>query len=50
MVRKGVKFGRSKVITAPNTNEVLDKYIKHEIINIEAAAIIGVSRGTFFLD
>ncbi len=45
---KGVKFGRPKVVTPPNTNELLDKYINHEITNTEAAAIIGVSRGTFF--
>jgi len=45
---KGVKFGRPKVVTPPNTNEILDKYINHEITNTEAAAIIGVSRGTFF--
>lgn len=45
---KGVKFGRPKVVTSPNTNEILDKYIKHEITNNEAASIIGVSRGTFF--
>lgn len=45
---KGVKFGRPKVSTPPNTNEILDKYINHEITNTEAAAIIGVSRGTFF--
>ena len=45
---KGVKFGRPKVVTPPNTNEILDKYINHEITNTEAATIIGVSRGTFF--
>ena len=45
---KGVKFGRPKVITPPNTNEILDKYINHEITNTKAASIIGVSRGTFF--
>jgi DNA invertase Pin-like site-specific DNA recombinase len=45
---KGVKFGRPKVITPPNTNEILDKYINHEITNTEAASILGVSRGTFF--
>ena len=45
---KGVKFGRPKVSTPPNTNDILDKYINHEITNTEAAAIIGVSRGTFF--
>ena len=45
---KGVIFGRPKASTPPNTNEMLDKYINHEITNTEAAAIIGVSRGTFF--
>ena len=41
-------FGRPKASTQPNTNDILDKYIKHEITNTEAATIIGVSRGTFF--
>ena len=45
---KGVVFGRPRVSTPPNTNEILDKYLKHEITNTEAASIIGVSRGTFF--
>ncbi len=45
---KGVKFGRPKVSTPPNTNEILDQYINHKLTNIEAARIIGVSRGTFF--
>lgn len=45
---KGVKFGRPRVSTPPNTNEIIDKYINHEITNIEAAALIDVSRGTFF--
>lgn len=45
---KGVKFGRPKVVTPPNTNDILDKYINHEITNTEAASLIGVSRGTFF--
>ena len=45
---KGVKFGRLKVTTPPNTNEILDKYINHEITNTEAAELIDVSRGTFF--
>ena len=45
---KGVKFGRPRASTPPNTNEILDKYINHKITNIEAASIIGVSRGTFF--
>ena len=30
---KGVKLGRPKVVTPPNINEILDKYIKHEITN-----------------
>lgn len=45
---KGVKFGRPKVVTPPNTNDILDRYITHEITNTEAASLIGVSRGTFF--
>lgn len=45
---KGVKFGRSKVVTPPNTNDILDRYINHETTNTEAASLIGVSRGTFF--
>ena len=45
---KGVKFGRPKVSTPPNTNEILDKYTNHEITNTEAAELINVSRGTFF--
>ena len=45
---KGVKFGRPKVSTPPNTNEILDKYINHEITNTDAAKLIGISRGTFF--
>lgn len=52
---KGVKFGRPKVVTPPNTNDIppntndiLDRYISHEITNAEAASLIGVSRGTFF--
>ena len=45
---KGVRFGRPNAITPPNTNEILDKYINHELTNTEAAKLIGVSRGTFF--
>jgi len=45
---KGVKFGRPKVNLPPNTNDVLDKYFNKELTNIEAAKLIGVSRGTFF--
>ena len=45
---KGVKFGRPKAILPPNTNKILDKYINKEINNIEAAKLIGISRGTFF--
>ena len=45
---KGVKFGRPKTILPSNTNEILDKYINKEINNIEAAKLIGISRGTFF--
>ena len=45
---KGVKFGRPKAILPPNTNDILNKYINKELTNIEAARLIGVSRGTFF--
>ena len=45
---KGVKFGRPKVVTPPNTNDILDRYINHDITNTEAASLIEVSRGTFF--
>ncbi len=45
---KGVKFGRPKVVTPNNTDEILDKYINHELDNIEAASMLGISRGTFF--
>lgn len=45
---KGVKFGRPKAVLSSNTNEILDKYINNELNNIEAAKLIGISRGTFF--
>ena len=45
---KGVRFGRPNKVLPSNTNEILDKYINHELNNIEAAKLIGVSRGTFF--
>ena len=46
--QKGIKFGRPKLKLPSNTNEFLDMYIKRKITNIEAAKLIGVSRGTFF--
>lgn len=45
---KGIRFGRPKAITSPNTNEILLQFINKEITNVEAAKLIGVSRGTFF--
>lgn len=45
---KGVKFGRPKAVTPPNTNDIIDKYINHELTNVKAASLIGISRGTFF--
>ena len=45
---KGVRFGRPNKLLPSSTNEIIDKYINHEINNIEAAKKIGVSRGTFF--
>ena len=35
-------------ISYPNSNDILNKYINKELTNIEAAKLIGVSRGTFF--
>ncbi len=45
---KGIKFGRPKAILPPNTIDILDKYINKELTNLEAAKLIGISRGTFF--
>lgn len=45
---KGIRFGSPKAITPPNTNEILLQFINKEITNVEAAKLIGVSRGTFF--
>ncbi len=45
---KGIRFERPKAITPPNTNEILLQFINKEITNVEAAKLIGVSRGTFF--
>lgn len=45
---KGVKFGRPKAVLPANTNAIVDKYINKEINNVEAAKLIGISRGTFF--
>ena len=45
---KGVKFGRPKASTPPNTDEIIEKYINHEITNTDATKIKGVSRGTSF--
>ncbi len=45
---KGVKFGRPKASLPSNTDDILDEYINKGLTNIEAAKLIGVSRGTFF--
>ncbi len=45
---KGVKFGRPKVLLPPDANEIINKYLNNKINNIEAAKLIGISRGTFF--
>lgn len=45
---KGVKFGRPRAITPPNTNEILDNYINHKISDAEATKLLKISRGTFF--
>ncbi|MCR5349420.1 MAG: hypothetical protein K6E20_00355 [Acholeplasmatales bacterium] len=45
---KGVRFGRPNKIIPSDTNNILEKYLNHEITNIEAPKLIGVSRGIFF--
>ena len=45
---KGVRFGRPNKVLPSNTNEILNKYIDHEISNKEALKMLGISRGTFF--
>ena len=45
---KGVRFGRPKVSTPPNSNLIINKYLNREITSLEAQTLIGVSRGTFF--
>ena len=45
---KGVKFGKPKVATPRNTNDILDRYINHETTNNGTASLIEVSRGMFF--
>lgn len=45
---KGIQFGRPKLCIPKNYNEVISKYKNHEITNIEASKLLGVSRGTFF--
>lgn len=45
---KGVKFGRPKAVLPHNTALIIEKYINKELTNIEAAKLIGVSRGTLF--
>ncbi len=45
---KGVKFGRPKVKLPNNVNDIIDKYINHQITNYEAIKLLKISRGTFF--
>ena len=45
---KGVRFGRPKAVIPPNTNEIINKYINHQLTNQEATKLIGVSKGTFY--
>lgn len=47
MQKKGVKFGRPKVVLPPNTAFIIEIYFNKELTNTEAAKLIGVSRGTF---
>ena len=43
---KSVKFGKPKISTPLNINEILDKY--KGLTNIEATKLIRISRETFF--
>ena len=45
---KGVKFGRPRILLPFNTNEIINRYLNHEINNKDAARLIGVSKGTFY--
>ena len=45
---KGIKFGRPKKILPNNTNNIINKYILHQINYTTAVNILNVSRSTFF--
>jgi len=45
---KGIKFGRPKSELSENTKEIVELYRIKKITSIEAAKLIGISRGTFF--
>lgn len=40
IAKKGVKFGRLKIVLPTNTNKIFDKYMNNELTNIEAAELI----------
>lgn len=46
--KRGVQFGRPKVKVPKEFKEVAQRYLNHEITNIQACEILGLSRGTFF--
>lgn len=46
--KRGVKFGRPRVTIPKDFKEVAQRYLNHEITNIQACEILGLSRGTFF--
>lgn len=45
---RGVHMGRPSLPLPPNFDEVAKKYLNHEITNVEARAILNMSKGTFF--
>ena len=46
--KRGVIFGRPRIKMPSNFREVANQYLNHEITNIKACEILGLSRGTFF--
>lgn len=45
---KGIHMGRPNYILPDNFEEIIKRFIDHEITNVEARQILKMSRGTFF--
>ncbi|MEG1222730.1 MAG: recombinase family protein [Bacilli bacterium] len=46
--QKGVKFGRPKILLPTNFENIIGLYQSHEISNIEASSLLGISKSSFF--